>query len=203
MDLVTLFGEETAKVVKEKLGEDLIIINKKDGQWFPKAKWDEVNTELGNSKTELEAMKVEFGKVEQFTAENADLKAQVEKSKADLDNMKDGFEKERKLTKTTTTLKDKLIADGLKPKFVDDALRQFDIENTKIEGSEVLGYTDKLNSFKEDRKEWFPTDEKYTGTGSPPKSTGDQNKKWDDYNLTEKSLILKNQPELYKKLTGK
>ena len=75
MDLVQILGnEELANQVKEKLGEDYLIISKKAGDYIPKDKFNEKNSELKALKEQYEAINTKVNDLDKYTKENNELK---------------------------------------------------------------------------------------------------------------------------------
>lgn len=95
-----LLGEELFNQVQEKLGDNKVVIledgqeiyNPKDGLFFPKAKWDEVNTSKNHLQTELDTLQTELATLKESAGSKADYEKALEELKTKMANSKVDFE---------------------------------------------------------------------------------------------------------------
>jgi len=64
MSLKEILGEELYSQVADKLGDKKIAIVS-DGNWIPKNKFDDVNTEKNEYKTQIDNLNQELGKLKE------------------------------------------------------------------------------------------------------------------------------------------
>jgi hypothetical protein len=169
MDLVQILGnEELANQVKEKLGEDYLIISKKAGDYIPKDKFNEKNSELKALKEQYEAINTKVNDLDKYTKENNELKDLLDKIKQDNETFKSETQKRIDLDKKKFLLRESLIKTGIKDKYLEDAERRFDLDKLEVNDNKVIGFDDRLNPLKETFTEWFET-KQFSGTGDPAK----------------------------------
>ena len=77
MSLKEILGEELYSQVTDKLGDKKIAIVS-DGNWIPKAKFDDVNTEKNNYKTQVDNLNIELGKLKKQLEDNDDASKTIE-----------------------------------------------------------------------------------------------------------------------------
>lgn len=95
-----LLGEELYNQVQEKLGDKKAVIldagqeiyNPKDGLFFPKAKWDEVNTSKNHLQTELDTLQTELAALKETAGSKADYEKKLGELQAKMDEKKLSFE---------------------------------------------------------------------------------------------------------------
>lgn len=166
MDLTALLGEDLAKQVSEKLGDEYDIYNKKNGDMIPKAKFNEKIAELKDLKTQFDSINSKIADLDKFTNENTELKTQLDKIKQDNESFKLEADKRLLSEKKRFKLREDLIKSGVKDLYIEDAERRFDIEKLELDNDKIIGFEDRLNPLKTTYKEWF-NETIYSGTGAP------------------------------------
>lgn len=198
--LEQILGEELYSQVKEKLGDKKIDIVS-DGNWIPKAKFDDVNTEKNEYKTQIDNLNQELGKLKEKLKDNDNANETI----ADL--QKQIADKEIELEKTRKSNAIKLEVLKANPNDVADILPHLKDDTITIaEDGTITGLKEQLESLKESKPYLFKEVEPQ-GTGG---SLGNGGKPKDNLSITKEDfnnmgylerLKLKNENvELYNKL---
>jgi hypothetical protein len=196
--LKELLGEELFSQVKEKIGDVKIMID--DGNFIPKARFDQVNEEKKELKEMLKERDKQLEDIKKKAKDSEDLTAQI-KELQDL-NQKTVTEYEAKLAKQSFNfaLEQALAKDGANPVKAVKAL--LDLDRIKQDGETLIGYDEQIKTLKETYGHLFGAnlkgrDPNPTNTPPPP-----QDNPWkpETFNLTKQGKILKEDPELAKRL---
>lgn len=184
MGLKELLGEELAAQVQEKLGENHKLIDTKEGAWLPKEKFDQVNNDNKELKTQLQTRDQQLDEVgkkvkdsEELTKVINELKTQNEQSVNDYQTKLDKQAFDFALERTLASSKAK------NPKAVRGLL---ELDKLKLDGDKILGIDDQLKTIKEDNDFLFEP-EKNIGNPSNPAvgGGGDPNDPQDFRNLSD------------------
>ena len=196
--LKELLGEELFSQVKEKIGDVKIMID--DGNFIPKARFDQVNEEKKELKEMLKERDKQLEDIKKKAKDSEDLTAQI-KELQDL-NQKTVTEYEAKLAKQSFNfaLEQALAKDGANPVKAVKAL--LDLDKIKQDGETLIGYDEQIKTLKETYGHLFGAtlkgrDPNPTNTPPPP-----QDNPWkpETFNLTKQGKILKDDPEMAKRL---
>ena len=196
--LKELLGEELFNQVKEKIGDVKIMID--DGNFIPKARFDQVNEEKKELKEMLKERDKQLEDIKKKAKDSEDLTAQI-KELQDL-NQKTVAEYEEKLAKQSFNfaLEQALAKDGANPVKAVKAL--LDLDKIKQDGETLIGYDEQIKTLKETYGHLFGA----TLKGRDPNPTNTlpltQDNPWkpETFNLTKQGKILKEDPELAKRL---
>jgi hypothetical protein len=173
MDLKQLLGEELYKQVIEKTGDNKIAIVS-DGNWFPKEKFDQVNSDNKDLKKQLKDRDDQLTDLKTKAAGNEDLTKQIN----DLTelNKKTAADYQSKLDKQAFdfALKDALTgAKAKNPKAVEALLNK---ETIKLDGDKLLGLEEQIKTIRESDSYLFDSEQQQqqqqTQTQTPKFTTG-------------------------------
>jgi hypothetical protein len=174
-DLKELLGEELYEQVKPKLSDNHVLIDKKEGEWLPKDKFNTVNDDNKELKKQLKDRDDQLKDLGEKAKGNDDLTKQIEDLKADNKKVADEYQAQLDKQAFDHTLEKSLTgAKAKNPKAVKALL---DTEKIKLDGESLLGLDDQLKSLKESDSYLFETEE--GGGTEPPKpsfSTGQHQK---------------------------
>jgi hypothetical protein len=156
MDLKALLGEELYKQVMGKTGDNKIAIVS-DGNWFPKDKFDQVNSDNKDLKKQLKDRDDQLTDLKTKAAGNEDLTKQI----TDLTelNKKTATDYQSKLDKQAFdfALKDALT--GAKAKNAKAVEALLNREAIKLDGEKLLGLEEQLKGLKESDAYLFESDQ--------------------------------------------
>ena len=200
MSLKEILGEELYSQVADKLGDKKIAIVS-DGNWIPKNKFDDVNTEKNNYKTQVDNLNQELGKLKKQLEDNQGATATIE------DLQKQIKEKEEEMTKVRKQNAIKLEVLKANPRDVADILPHLKDESITInEDGTVTGLKEQLEGLKENKGYLFKETEP-TGTGGSlgngGKGTGKTitKEEFEKMSYSEKVKLYNQDQELYRELT--
>lgn len=162
MDLKELLGEELYSQVQEKLGDHKIDIVS-NGQWIPKAKFDELNESVKEYKQQLKSRDEQLEELKKIDAEG--LQAKIKELQEA--NQKAEQEWQEKLQKQQFEFSlDKALTSARvrNPKAVKALL---DTDVIKLDGDKLLGLEEQLNKIKESDPYLFEEEKQ----PEPPKPT--------------------------------
>jgi DNA-directed RNA polymerase alpha subunit len=187
-DLKEVLGEELYNQVIEKAGDNKIAVVS-DGSYIPKEKFNSVNDQLKEYKTqatnlkqiadEYEGLKPSIEAMKAASSENpllkqqlTDLQTKLETSSTQLNDYQSKnqeWEKKYKDTQIDTAIKLGLVNAKVNPKYTDLLSTKFD--RTKFEFNEdgsIKGLEEQLQSVQENYKELFGEIVPTTGGANPP-----------------------------------
>lgn len=203
MDLKELLGEELYSQVKDKAGDHkLAVVN--DGNWFPKEKFDAVNTDNKELKQTIKERDEQLQDLSGKAQGNEDLQKQIEKLQEDNKQAAEAYQ--QKLDKQAFDFAlEKAIsgAEARNPKAVKALL---DVDSIKLDGDKLLGLDEQLKGLKESDSYLFGGDDpKLKGREpnpdkQPPAAGGKNPFSKEHFNLTEQGRLLRDDPEKYNKL---
>lgn len=156
--LKELLGEELYNEVMEKVGDKHKIAIVSDGNWIPKDKFDNINTEKNTYKNQIEDLNEELGKLKKKAKGNEDIKATIEDLETDIENKEKEMKKLRKVAAITPKIY------NYNPYDAEDVLNALDLEAIEVKGKEVLGLDGQVEAMKEKKPHWFKEDQP-SGTG--------------------------------------
>lgn len=201
MSLKEILGEELYSQVTDKLGDKKIAIVS-DGNWIPKAKFDDVNTEKNEYKTQIDNLNQELGKLKEKLKDNDNANETI----ADL--QKQIADKEIELEKTRKSNAIKLEVLKANPNDVADILPHLKDESISInEDGTITGLKEQLEDLKESKPYLFKEVEPQgTGgsLGNGGRGTGKviTKEEFDKMSYSEKVELYNKDQELYRELTN-
>lgn len=200
MSLKEILGEELYSQVTDKLGDKKIAIVS-DGNWIPKNKFDDVNTEKNNYKTQVDNLNQELGKLKKQLEDNQGATATIE------DLQKQIKEKEEEMIKVRKQNAIKLEVLKANPRDVADILPHLKDESITInEDGTVTGLKEQLEGLKESKPYLFKEVEPQgTGgsLGNGGRGTGKviTKEEFEKMSYSEKVELYNKDQELYRELT--
>src|SRR5690554_3663163 len=184
MDLKELLGDELYSQITAKLGDKKIaIIN--DGNWFPKEKFNEVNEEKKQYKTQFDDLNRQLGELQGKLKDNEGASQQIETLKQQIADK----EKELKGTRKLNAIKFEVLKAN--PNDVADILPHLKDESiTLTEDGTITGLKEQLDVLKENKAYLFKeVDPAGTGgsLGNGGKGKPGEKNPWskEHFNLTE------------------
>lgn len=151
MDLVSVFGEELAKQIQEKLGDKKIILD--DGLMIPKHRFDEETEKNKQLKSQVETYDKQLKDLKKSAEGNEDLTRQIETLQKQNKEIKEGFDKELIKVKKTNAL-EKLLKDAKHP---DLLLSKFELDKIELDGEKIKDADNVLKPVKEQYPDMFGT----------------------------------------------
>lgn len=209
MDLKELLGEELYQQVVGKAGDKKIAVVS-DGNWFPKEKFDAVNDDNKELKTQLKSRDTQLDDLKKTAKDSADLTAEIDRLKQE--NTDKDTEYQEKLNKQKLDAKLNEALHGAKAKNPKAVKALLDSEKIKLDGETLLGLDDQLSALKESDAYLFTEEETPAGLRGrnphiPPGSENNsgQTNPWkkETFNLTEQGRLLREDPALAKQLQAK
>jgi hypothetical protein len=174
MPLQKLLGEELYKQVMEKVGDNKIAIVS-DGNWFPKEKFDTVNTENKELKGQLKDRDKQLKDLETKAQGNEDLQKQIRDLQDANKKVADDYEAKLNQQSFDFALKDALTgAKAKNPKAVEALLNK---EIIKLDGDKLLGLEEQLKNLKESDAYLFEAEQQQQQQQSGVKFTTGQHQK--------------------------
>ncbi len=195
MSLKELLGEELYEQVKEKLGDkEIDIVN--DGRWIPKDKFDAVNGEKNEYKTQVETLNTELGKLKEQLEDKDSATETIEALRTDIESK----EKELNNLRKTNAIKFEVLKAN--PNDVADILPHLDNEKITVDDNGITGLKEQIEALQESKPYLFKQ-EQPSGTGgslgnTPKDKTKTVKNPWSKkhFNLTEQGKIFSEDPDL-------
>lgn len=208
MDLKELLGEELYQQVSAKAGDKKIAVVS-DGNWFPKDKFDAVNADNKELKSQLKDRDDQLVELGKKAKDSEELTNEINSLKETNATQAKDYEEKLQAQKFDTKLDDKLREAKVRNPKAAKAL--LEIDQIKLDGDKLLGLDNQLSALKESDAYLFAEEETPAGLKGrnphiPPGSeaAGQQGAKnpfsKEHFNLTEQARIFKENPDLYKKL---
>jgi len=162
--LKELLGEELFAKVKEKLGDKKIMID--DGNFIPKARFDEVNEQKNEYKKmvderdkQLESLKEKAKGHDDLTAKLTDLENQNKQTKE---------EYEAKMAELKKNTQIDLFLSNQKAKNVKAVKALLDMDKVSLDGDNLIGIEEQLKTLKESDPYLFGDAKPKVGGGTNP-----------------------------------
>jgi hypothetical protein len=169
MDLKELLGEELFNQVTAKAGEHKIAVVS-DGNWFPKEKFDDVNSQVKDLKKQLADRDKQLEDLKSKAAGNEELQNQIQQLQDQNNQMKQDYEKKIQEQQFNFALKEALTgAKAKNPKAVEALLNK---EAIKLDGDKLLGLEEQLKSLKESDPYLFDAEDNGGQQQKPTFTTG-------------------------------
>jgi hypothetical protein len=169
MDLKELLGEDLYNQVMQKAGDSKIAIVS-DGNWFPKDKFDQVNSDNKDLKKQLKDRDVQLSELKTKATGNEELTKQINEL-TEL-NKKTAADYQAKLDQQSFdfALKDALSgAKAKNPKAVEALLNK---DSIKLDGDKLLGLDEQLKGIKESDSYLFDSEDQHRQQTTTKYTTG-------------------------------
>ena len=158
MDLKELLGEELYNQVIEKTGDKKLAIVS-DGQWIPKAKFDDVNTEKNEYKAQVDTLNQQLGELQGKLKDNDGATATIEDLKQQIADK----EKEMEAVRKSNAIKLEVLKAN--PNDVADILPHLKDESiTLADDGTITGLKEQIEGLKE-AKPYLFKEQDPDGTG--------------------------------------
>ncbi|WP_217609049.1 phage scaffolding protein [Bacillus sp. GbtcB10] len=208
MTLKELLGDDLYAQVVEKAGDQKIDIVS-NGQWFPKDRFDAVNNEKKELKSQLDERDQQLSTLQKQTKGNEELQKEIEQLQEK--NKKASEEYQQNLDKQAFEFAIESALRDAKARNIKSVKANLNVEELKLAGDKIIGLDEQLAALKESDGYLFETEnESPPGlAGRQPHGTGNSVANLptaknpfsqDHLNLTEQGNILRSDPEQAKKL---
>ncbi|WP_061046873.1 phage scaffolding protein [Bacillus amyloliquefaciens] len=208
MSLKELLGDDLYAQVIEKAGDQKIDIVS-NGQWFPKERFDAVNNEKKDLKSQLDERDQQLNALQKQAKGNEELQAAIEQLQED--NKKTADEYQQKLDQQAFDFAIESALRDAKSKNIKAVKANLNLDGLKLADGKVIGLDEQITALRESDSYLFEEDQKSapslagrqphdtanSGVHSP---TGKNPFSQDHLNLTEQGAILKSDPEQARKL---
>ena len=189
--------EETAKKVL-KAHQDMI----KD-QYIPISRFNEVNSEKKELKTQLDERDTQLKELKTKASGNEELTTKISELEALNNTTKTEYEEKMKALRKETSIE--LALKDEKAKNIKAVKALLDLEKVSMDGENLIGLEEQLKTLKESESYLFGTDTLKGRNPNPPGEPIDPLSKKnpfskEHFNLTEQGRLLREEPELAKKL---
>jgi hypothetical protein len=194
--LKELLGEELYQQLVSKLGDKKLAVVS-DGQWFPKDKFDAVNSENKDLKAQIADRDKQLATLKDAAKGNEDLQKQIQQLQDDNKKAVDEWQGKLDALKFEHVLESALSkAKAKNPKAVKALL---DASKIKLDGESLLGLDDQLKALQKSDAYLFDVQAgNGSGGANPPGGGAGTKNPWDKatWNLTEQGKILRENPTL-------
>lgn len=195
--LEQLLGDDLYKQVTEKLGDKKIAIVS-DGTWIPKSKFDDVNEEKKELKTQLEQRDKQLKDLGDKAKGNEDLEKQIKELQDLNKTTKESYEAKIKDMAINSAIQSKLTD----TKYPDLLMTKFDKSKLSVqEDGSIIGIDEQLTAIKEQYKDLFVPKitggDPYNKGGGPSVVTKDQ---FNKMGYLDRLKLKQTNSELYEKL---
>lgn len=208
MSLKELLGDDLYAQVIEKAGDQKIDIVS-NGQWFPKERFDAVNNEKKELKSQLDERDQQLSTLQKQAKGNEELQKEIEQLQEK--NKKASEEYQLNLEKQAFEFAIESALRDAKARNIKSVKANLNVEELKLAGDKIIGLDEQLAALKESDGYLFETEnESPPGlAGRQPHGTGNSVANLptaknpfsqDHLNLTEQGQILSSDPEQAKKL---
>ncbi|MEC3613142.1 phage scaffolding protein [Bacillus velezensis] len=208
MSLKELLGDDLYAQVIEKAGDQKIDIVS-NGQWFPKERFDAVNNEKKDLKSQLDERDQQLNALQKQAKGNEELQATIEQLQEN--NKKTAEEYQQKLDQQAFDFAIESALRDAKSKNIKAVKANLNLDGLKLADGKVIGLDEQLTTLRESDSYLFEEDQKSAPSlaGRQPHDTaksvvhsptGKNPFSQDHLNLTEQGHILKSDPEQARKL---
>ena len=197
--LKELLGEDLFEKVKAKLGDKKVMID--DGNFIPKARFDEVNEQKNEYKKMVDERDKQLESLKEKAKGHDDLTAKLTELEELNKNTKTEYEAKMAELKKNTAID--LFLSNQKAKNIKAVKALLDMEKVSIDGDNLIGIEEQLKSLKESDPYLFGDAKPIIGGGTNPGAIDpDEPNPWkaETFNLTKQAQILKSDPTLAAKL---
>lgn len=150
MDLKELLGEELYNQVIAKAGDKHKIAVVSDGNWFPKEKFDEVNTAKKKAEDDLKERDKQLETLSKSAGDNETLKGEINKLREENKAATEKYEAEVKDLKINTALKLALAGEVHDADLVAGLIDRNTIK-VKDDGTIESGFDDQVKALRESK----------------------------------------------------
>ncbi|MFK3906199.1 phage scaffolding protein [Bacillus safensis] len=208
MSLKELLGDDLYAQVVEKAGDQKIDIVS-NGQWFPKERFDAVNNEKKELKSQLDERDQQLSTLQKQAKGNEELQKEIEQLQEK--NKKASEEYQQNLEKQAFEFALESALRDAKARNIKSVKANLNVEELKLAGDKVIGLDEQLSALKESDSYLFEAENDSSPglAGRQPHGTGNSaanlptaknpfSKK--HLNLTEQGRLFRENPELAMRL---
>lgn len=174
MDLKEMLGDELYAQVSEKLGDHKLAIVS-DGTWIPKEKFDAVNSEKNQLKSQLKERDAQLEDLGSKAKGHEELQAQIAELQAANQQQVEEYQKQLQQQQFDFSL-DKALSSA-KVRNAKAVRALLDLESVQMDGDSLKGLEDQLAKIKESDGYLFESEE---SAQKPTFTTGQHNKSTPD-----------------------
>ncbi|PRS09042.1 scaffolding protein [Bacillus pumilus] len=208
MSLKELLGDDLYAQVVEKAGDQKIDIVS-NGQWFPKERFDAVNNEKKELKSQLDERDQQLSTLQKQAKGNEELQNAIEQLQEE--NKKVSEEYQQKLDKQAFDFAIESALRDAKAKNIKAVKANLNVDGLKLSDDKVIGLDEQLTALKESDSYLFETEndsssglagrQPHVNPSAPLKGniTKDQ---FEKMGYSEREDLYRENPELYQQLTN-
>jgi len=192
-ELKKLLGEELYGQVMEALGDTKLLID--DGNYIPKARFDQVNEEKKELKKMLDERNQELESFKAQVKDNEDLTKQIEELQSKNEQTVQEYEQRLESQKFDFAVEQALSKSEAKNVKAVKAL--LDLESVKMDGDQLLGLEDQVKELKEKEPYLFGGEVKGRTPHPSQEKPENEPNPWtkEHWNLTKQMELLRDDPE--------
>lgn len=200
-NLKELLGDELYAQVMEKLGDTKIMID--DGNFIPKARFDEVNQAKNDYKKMVDDRHTQLKDLQKKASKHDELATEIEQLREQNQSQADEYEQKIQHQRLDHEIEKALITAEAKNVRAVKAL--LDLDEVKLTDDGLKGLDSQLEALQESDAYLFGTDglkgrEPHKTKDPPPKT--DNPWKHETLNLTEQGRLIREDPEMARKLAA-
>ncbi len=208
MSLKELLGDDLYAQVVEKAGDQKIDIVS-NGQWFPKERFDAVNNEKKELKSQLDERDQQLTDLQKQAKGNEELQNAIEQLQEE--NKKVSEEYQQKLEKQAFEFAIESALRDAKAKNIKAVKANLNVDGLKLSDDKVIGLDEQLTALKESDSYLFEAEndsssglagrQPHVNPSAPLKGniTKDQ---FEKMGYSERENLYRENPELYQQLTN-
>ncbi|WP_424162164.1 phage scaffolding protein [Bacillus amyloliquefaciens] len=206
MSLKELLGDDLYAQVIEKAGDQKIDIVS-NGQWFPKERFDAVNNEKKDLKSQLDERDQQLNTLQKQAKGNEELQAAIESLQEE--NQKTAAEYQQKLDQQAFDFAIESALRDAKSKNIKAVKANLNLDGLKLADGKLIGLDEQLTALRESDSYLFEEDQKSAPSiaGRQPHVSGQSGTqtpanpfKKETLNLTEQGRLFRENPELAMRL---
>lgn len=189
MGLKELLGEELYNKVMEKVGDKHKIAIVSDGNWIPKAKFDDINTEKNSYKSQIDRLNNELNTLKTKAANNVEVTKQIESLQEQIIKKENEIENIRKMNAIELNV--------LKANPIDiaDIMPHINTDIITLENTgRIVGLEEQIKSIKE-QKPYLFKDNQPSGTGGSKGAGSKDNKSTEPAGIGKRLAVYKQEQQ--------
>lgn len=208
MSLKELLGDDLYAQVVEKAGDQKIDIVS-NGQWFPKERFDAVNNEKKELKSQLDERDQQLSTLQKQAKGNEELQSAIEQLQEE--NKKVSEEYQQKLEKQAFEFAIESALRDAKAKNIKAVKANLNVDGLKLSDDKVIGLDEQLTALKESDSYLFEAEndspqglagrQPHVNPSAPLKGTITKDQ-FEKMGYSERENLYRENPELYQQLTN-
>lgn len=208
MSLKELLGDDLYAQVVEKAGDQKIDIVS-NGQWFPKERFDAVNNEKKELKSQLDERDQQLSTLQKQAKGNEELHNAIEQLQEE--NKKVSEEYQQKLEKQAFEFAIESALRDAKAKNIKAVKANLNVDGLKLSDDKIIGLDEQLTALKESDSYLFESENQsapslagrqpHVNPSTPLKGTITKDQ-FEKMGYSERENLYRENPELYQQLTN-